>query len=68
MAHVLNFPASATRNAPSGFFARISTAVANYRLYRKTIEELRSLSTRELQDLGLSRYAIRQVAYDSVYN
>jgi len=64
--------ANITVNAPAyvesqGFFARLLKAVEDYRLYRRTLAELESLSNRELADLGLSRFAIKQVAYDSVY-
>lgn len=64
MAHAAHFHDD---SAQTGILARISTAVANYRLYRKTLEELHALNTRELRDLGLSPFAIRQVAYDAVY-
>ena len=39
----------------------------DYRLYRRTLTELDSLSNRQLRDLGLSRHSVCQVAYDSVY-
>lgn len=51
----------------NGPIARIRKALADYRLYRSTLAELDALSNRELRDLGLSRFSIRQVAYDSVY-
>jgi len=54
-------------NNNSGFFGRIGKAIADYRLYRSTVNELEQLNSRELRDLGLSRFAIKQVAYDSVY-
>ncbi len=54
-------------HAHDGFFARLGHAIADYRLYRRTLGELEALSDRELRDLGLSRFSIRQVAYDSVY-
>jgi len=50
-----------------GPLARLRRAYVDYRTYRQTIGELESLSNRELRDLGLSRFSIRQVAYDSVY-
>ena len=50
-----------------GLFAGIRKSLADYRLYRRTLTELESLSDRELRDLGLSRLSIREVAYDSVY-
>ncbi len=54
-------------NATPGFAARVRKALADYQLYRSTIAELEGLNNRELRDLGLSRFSIRQVAYDSVY-
>ncbi|MBL1405522.1 MAG: DUF1127 domain-containing protein [Hyphomicrobiales bacterium] len=33
-----------------------------WRTYRRTVDELSALSTRELNDLGISRTDIRQVA------
>lgn len=63
MAHVLNYEL----NRGFGPVARLRRAFTDYRTYRHTIAELEALSNRELRDLGLSRFAIRQVAYDSVY-
>lgn len=54
-------------HARTGLFARISGAIADYKLYRRTLAELESLSNRELRDLGLSRFSIRQIAHESVY-
>jgi len=53
--------------AGQGFLARMAQALANYRLYRATIEELRQLSDRDLNDLGLNRLSIRDIARESVY-
>lgn len=66
MANTLTFELT-NRTSPMGWLPRIRKALADYRLYRQTLAELESLSNRELNDLGLSRFAIRQVAYDSVY-
>jgi uncharacterized protein YjiS (DUF1127 family) len=38
-----------------------------FRLYSKTVSELRSLNGRDLADLGLSRSMIESVAFDAVY-
>ena len=68
MAHVMNFPsATKTQGATGGFFAAIAKAFADYRLYTRTVAELNTLSPRELQDLGLSRFVIRDVAREAVY-
>lgn len=62
MAHAI-----AHHDTNGGFFGRARKAVADYKLYRQTLNELDSLSNRELRDLGLSRFSVRQVAYDAVY-
>jgi uncharacterized protein YjiS (DUF1127 family) len=51
----------------SGLLARIGKTFADYRLFRKTLDELQALNDRELADLGLSRLSVRDVAYESVY-
>ena len=66
MAHVINFPAANVQG--HGFFAAVAKAVADYRLFLRTLTELRALNDRELRDLGISRFAIREIAYDSVYS
>ncbi len=50
-----------------GLFAGASRMIADWRLYRRTLDELNGMSDRELSDLGLSRHVVRQVARDSVY-
>ncbi len=64
MASITTFDAHGNQD---GLFARVHRAWNDYRLYRRTLGELESMSNRELRDLGISRYSIRQVAYDSVY-
>ena len=58
----------------SSFFENLVTVVRNvierykqYRLYCKTVSELRELNGRELSDLGLSRSMIESVAFTAVY-
>lgn len=46
-------------------FKSISNRVTAWRRYRNAIRELQQLSDRELQDLGISRYDIEQVARES---
>lgn len=43
------------------------TGYANWRTYRRTIEELSALDNRDLADLGLSRSMIRGIAYEAAY-
>lgn len=50
-----------------GLVARLRKAVADYKLYRRTLAELQGMTSRELRDLGISSYSIRQVAFESVY-
>ena len=50
-----------------GPLARARKALADYRLYRRTVAELAALSNRELRDLGISRFSIREIAHGSVY-
>ncbi len=45
----------------------ISARWSAYRVYRRTLDELRSLSDRDLNDLGLSRFNIREVAREAAY-
>ncbi|MYA89742.1 MAG: DUF1127 domain-containing protein [Boseongicola sp. SB0662_bin_57] len=40
---------------------------ARYRMYRRTVAELEALNAHELEDLGLARGTIQEVAYRSVY-
>ena len=67
MAHVINFPAAIKNEGATGLFASITKAIADYRLYLRTVTELKQLNARELQDLGISRFSIREVAYEAVY-
>ncbi len=62
-------------SAPTALTARFSatlaaakTALRQRRMFRKTINELGALSDRELNDLGLCRSMIQDVARSAVYN
>ena len=48
-------------------FKSLAGRIARYRAYRKTLAALEALSAHELEDLGLARGTIREVAYRSVY-
>lgn len=63
---VTNAPALAL-DAKSGLVASFNRALADWKLYRRTLDELRALNDRELADLGLSRFSIREIAWNSVY-
>ncbi|WP_095587613.1 DUF1127 domain-containing protein [Actibacterium ureilyticum] len=54
--------------------ARIARAIEGYKAaralrqdYNDTLAELKRLDDRELMDLGISRYDIREIAYRHVY-
>lgn len=53
--------------ARDGFLARLRKTIADYRLYRVTLEELSQLTDRDLSDLGIHRAMIRDIARESVY-
>ncbi len=48
-------------------FKSVAARIATYRVYRKTVSELSELSTRELDDLGLSRSMIKRTALEAAY-
>lgn len=66
MTHSVTIDRTAGRHG-EGSLARLRRSFSDWRQYRRTLEELRRLSDRELRDLGLSRFSLREVAYDSVY-
>ena len=45
----------------------VKTRVGQYRMYRTTLTELRSLSVRELDDLGLGQSDLVKIATDAAY-
>ena len=45
----------------------VGTRFANYRVYRKTMNELSALSARELDDLGLNHSMIKRVSIEAAY-
>ncbi len=65
MAQVLDFRIADTREM--GIVARIRQAIADYRLYLATLNELQQLNDRDLADLGIHRAMIREIARESVY-
>ena len=46
----------------------ITQRVERYKTYRRTLDELETLSDRELSDLGLSRTMLRAIAYKAAYD
>lgn len=58
----------AAGNRIGGFFNGLSARIAQYRTYRTTLDELQSLSDRELSDLGISRHSLHAIAYRAAYD
>ncbi len=48
-------------------FAAVSAAWARSRVYARTYNELNALTTRELNDLGISRSMISRLAHEAAY-
>jgi uncharacterized protein YjiS (DUF1127 family) len=51
-----------------GYISGVSARFAQYRTYRRTLDELQSLTDRELSDLGISRHSVRAIAYRAAYD
>lgn len=49
------------------FFDRFFEATARRKVYRETLRELRTLSPRELDDLGIHQSMITRVAQEAAY-
>ena len=60
-------PSASRENRVAGLIGSLNQRVQRYRTYRKTLEELETLSDRELFDLGLSRAQFRAIAYNAAY-
>jgi uncharacterized protein YjiS (DUF1127 family) len=68
MAHATTYDLGAPGfGGVAGWIAGVQKSLADYRRFRRTVEELDALSDRELADLDIARFAIRDVARDSVY-
>ncbi len=68
MAYAVNNTSSVSiLDRASAFITRQREAYALHSLYVQTMNELKSLSTRELNDLGLSRSSLHDTAYTAVY-
>lgn len=57
----------ALSNRSTSLFRGVLTRFSMWRNYRRTLQELSGLSSRELDDLGLSRYTLESVAYETIY-
>jgi uncharacterized protein YjiS (DUF1127 family) len=63
-----------TQSARSGLMARlaflkdgVATALQQRRTYARTVAELNALTDRELNDLGISRLSIPEIAHEAAY-
>lgn len=52
----------------AGIFGGLTQRMQRYRTYRQTLEELETLSDRELSDLNISRHNLRAIAYRAAYD
>ena len=50
-----------------GFLDGLRARYAQYRVYRRTLEELEALTDRDLADLGISRHDVADVARAAAY-
>jgi len=64
---IANTSSASILDRAATFFANQRAAYAQHSLYVKTMNELKSLSARELADLGLSRSSLHDTAYMAVY-
>jgi len=68
MAHIAeNLSGSVGNNTIGSLLARFSKRFGQRRVYNRTYVELSQLSTRELDDLGISRSMISRLAYEAAY-
>ncbi|MEL6597141.1 MAG: DUF1127 domain-containing protein [Pseudomonadota bacterium] len=58
---------SRTEN-PKALWSSLTSRFIAYRNYRRTLSELRTLSARELSDLGLNRSMLKRVAMEAAYD
>jgi uncharacterized protein YjiS (DUF1127 family) len=67
MAQVMHTADYAGRSSGPGLIERLAQAFADYRAYRTTHDELAGLTDRDLDDIGVSRHSIDDVARESAY-
>lgn len=46
------------------WFKKLNRTIEQYRIYKKTVNELNQLTDRELRDLGISRCMIHSIAME----
>ncbi len=70
MAHAIATRRGLTHIAADALFTAfdmVKTAVANRLEYNKIVRELDALGTRELDDMGIARWEIEEIAFKAVY-
>ncbi|MCH8465462.1 MAG: DUF1127 domain-containing protein [Roseinatronobacter sp.] len=68
MAHIADNARLVHSNGGLGALVRrLSDMLARRRVFKRTHAELNQLSTRELEDLGISRSMISRLAYEAAY-
>ena len=67
MAHAITLNDYASYADQPGLFARLHRVLVDHRAYLATYNELNALSDRELDDIGLSRLNVRDVARETIY-
>lgn len=60
-------PSASLAERFNAVYSDLSERFARYRVYRRTLDELYTLSDRELNDLGLNRSMLKRVAYEAAY-
>ena len=66
MSHTQTIQTS-TGSGLASYWSGIADRYRRYRTYRTTLTQLRGLSPRELDDLGLNTALIRSTAYKAAY-
>lgn len=61
-------PSASVAQRANALFSDLSERFARYRVYRRTLDELSGLSTRELNDLGLNKSMLKRVAHEAAYS
>ena len=62
-----NVPTHSLRTIFAERFNTLREQMANRAIYRATVTELNTLSSRDLADLGIHRSSIRSIAYEAAY-
>ena len=62
-----NAPTHSLRTIFAERFNTLREKIAARAIYRATVAELNTLSSRELADLGIHRSSIKSIAYEAAY-